>query len=110
MGSFSPSYGPNRRFPSRARRDRPHRGGGGWRDDAVSTGVGSGSKVPSEWCVANPPFNVGVDLGLYFSRHVGVGFLTRYSKASLEIASGDDENMSVDVGGVQVGAGVRFRF
>ena len=55
-------------------------------------------------------FNVGVDLGLYFSRHVGVGFLTRYSKASLEIASGDDENMSVDVGGMQVGAGVRFRF
>ncbi|MEO5820623.1 MAG: hypothetical protein ABIT71_08960 [Vicinamibacteraceae bacterium] len=50
-------------------------------------------------------FNVGVDVGYYFTRNVGVGGLVRFSSAATTFSLGD-----VDAGGALVGGGVRLRF
>ena len=50
-------------------------------------------------------FNLGVDVTYMVTRRIGAGALLRYAAASGEIAG-----VSVDVGGLQVGAGVRVRF
>jgi hypothetical protein len=49
-------------------------------------------------------FNVGADVGFYFSKYIGVGGIVRFSKASIPFAPGD-----LDVGGAEVGGGVRIR-
>ncbi len=66
-------------------------------------------------------WTVGADLSVFLTRHVGVGWLTRFSRAAADIAvspSGAffDEVLEaplsdrVELGGVLVSAGVRFRF
>jgi hypothetical protein len=62
-------------------------------------------------------FNVGADLSYFFVRSFGVGGLVRYSRATvtlpnLFLTSATDRpvNQDVDVGGITVGGGVRFRF
>ena len=63
----------------------------------------------------------GVDLSVFLTRHVGLGWLTRFSRASADIVvspSGAffDEVLEaplsdrVEFGGALVSAGVRFRF
>jgi hypothetical protein len=50
-------------------------------------------------------FNVGVDIGYYFTRHLGVGGVIRFSQTSVPFSLGD-----VDAGGAMVGGGLRLRF
>ena len=56
-------------------------------------------------------FNVGADVGVKLSKNVGVGGLIRYSRASMTFPlTNTAGGVSVDVGGVQAGGGVRFFF
>jgi hypothetical protein len=52
-------------------------------------------------------FNAGADASVFFSRYVGVQALFRYSKGTVSLGSNVG---SIDVGGVQAGAGLRIRF
>jgi hypothetical protein len=54
-------------------------------------------------------YNVGADVGFFFSRRVGVGGTIRFSAATVEmdVAGGTHE---VKAGGVQAGGGLRLRF
>lgn len=57
-------------------------------------------------------FNVGADVAYFFSRHVGVGGVIRFSRGTVTI---DPEPLSggsadLDAGATIVGGGVRFRF
>nr|ADI23822.1 hypothetical protein [uncultured gamma proteobacterium HF4000_48E10] len=54
--------------------------------------------------------NVGADVSMSFSRHVGIGGLVRFSRATLNLQSSDNDTVTVTVGGLQVGGGVRSRF
>ena len=49
-------------------------------------------------------FNVGADVGYYFTKYIGVGGIVRFSRASIPFSLGD-----LDVGGAMVGGGVRIR-
>ena len=55
-------------------------------------------------------FNAGVDVGALFSKHVGVGAIVRYSRASLQLPVSAGQEVEIHAGGLQVGGGVRFRF
>ena len=55
-------------------------------------------------------YHVGADVAVFFSRYVGVGGLVRLSRASVDFTSEDGGRVPVDVGGVQVGGGLRVRF
>jgi Bacterial SH3 domain len=55
-------------------------------------------------------FNAGVDLAARVSKHVGVGVIARYSRASVQLPASATENVTVRAGGLQVGGGVRFGF
>ena len=66
-------------------------------------------------------YGVGADLAVFFNRHVGVGWIGRYSRASATITLPDDgffatvleqTGVTTDVtfGGVSVSGGLRFRF
>ena len=55
-------------------------------------------------------YHVGADVAVFFSRYVGIGGLVRVSRATVDFTSEDGEPVSVDVGGVQVGGGLRVRF
>ena len=55
-------------------------------------------------------FNVGVDLAYYFSANVGVGLLVRLSEGEVDLDSPGGGQISVDAGGLQTAAGLRFRF
>ena len=50
-------------------------------------------------------FNVGADVGYFFTRNVGVGGIIRFSQTKVTFSLGE-----VDAGGAMVGGGVRFRF
>ena len=68
--------------------------------DAVSTSR-SNTKVG---------FNVGADVAYYFSDHVGIGWLTRYSAATVGLPSTGGGIVSVQVGGLHIAGGLRVRF
>ena len=55
-------------------------------------------------------FNVGADLTWTFSRYFGVGALLRYSHAKASLAASDSNSVSIDLGGMQAGLGLRVRF
>jgi len=55
-------------------------------------------------------FNAGVDVGFYFSEHVGVGGLLRFSRATVDFSLPDANVVSTDVGGLQMSGGLRVRF
>ncbi len=55
-------------------------------------------------------FNVGADVAYYFSSHIGIGWLTRYSRATVELRSADDRALDVQVGGLHAAGGLRLRF
>jgi len=55
--------------------------------------------------------NVGGDVGVFFTRQVGVGFLVQYSAATVALPSATtDATAEVKVGGLQAGFGLRLRF
>lgn len=57
-------------------------------------------------------FHAGVDTSYMFLRNAGVGAMLRYSRGSVDLlnpaASGGE--MTIDAGGLEIGAGLRFRF
>jgi hypothetical protein len=55
-------------------------------------------------------FNAGFDVSGRIARHVGIGFTARYSRASIQLPATATEDVSVRVGGLQVGGGVRYGF
>ncbi len=65
--------------------------------DAVA-GVQSASEIG---------FNVGVDFAYYFTSNVGVGWLTRYSKATIRgFSSAGGDLMTVEAGGMHTAGGI----
>jgi len=50
-------------------------------------------------------FNIGFDVGYYFTRNVGVGGIVRFSPVKVTFSLGE-----VDAGGAMVGGGLRLRF
>jgi hypothetical protein len=55
-------------------------------------------------------FNVGVDVAFYFTGNVGVGWLTRYSRAMVELPSATGETLDIEAGGLHTTVGLRLRF
>jgi hypothetical protein len=55
-------------------------------------------------------FNVGVDISYPLSSNLGVGTLIRYSRADVKFNDSDIGQQTVRAGGVEAGAGIRFRF
>ena len=55
-------------------------------------------------------FNAGLDFGFYFSRHIGVGGLLRFSRGTVYLDVPQAEALSVETGGLQSTVGLRIRF
>ncbi|MYK88548.1 MAG: hypothetical protein F4018_09490 [Acidobacteria bacterium] len=55
-------------------------------------------------------FHVGADVAYYFSSNVGIGWLTRYSRAAVELPSASGEMVEIDAGGLHTAVGLRVRF
>ena len=53
--------------------------------------------------------NVGADVSVMATRHVGGGFLVRYATGSVDLPAGSAQ-VSLDAGGFQIGGGLRVRF
>ena len=54
--------------------------------------------------------HAGVDVTYMVTGFVGVGFLARFTNGSVALPSADSGTLSLTVGGLQVGGGLRFRF
>jgi hypothetical protein len=54
--------------------------------------------------------HAGADVTLMLSRRIGVGGTLRFSRATFKFGTDHGQTVTVDAGGPQVGAGVRFRF
>ena len=55
-------------------------------------------------------FNAGADLVWMFSSQIGAGGLVRFARATVTEDAGNGRSLSVEAGGLQVAAGVRFLF
>jgi hypothetical protein len=55
-------------------------------------------------------FNVGADLTYRFSNAIGVGAMARYAAAKFDLEPEGGGPLTVNAGGFQIGAGLRFRF
>lgn len=55
-------------------------------------------------------FNVGSDVTWRFSRTIGIGGLVRYARAHPTLSAANNSAVQIDVGGLQVGAGLRLLF
>lgn len=55
-------------------------------------------------------FNAGADLWWMFSKSVGAGGLVQFTHVRANLDAGNERRVSVDAGGAQVGAGLRFVF
>jgi len=55
-------------------------------------------------------YNVGADVSVFFSRHVGVGVLARFTRGTVDLVSQDEGLVSIDTGGFHAGGGLRLRF
>lgn len=54
-------------------------------------------------------FHSGVDASWFFMRQIGVGLIVRYTSAEVDLKSpATGRDVPIDLGGVQVGGGVRF--
>ena len=51
-------------------------------------------------------YNVGADVAYYFSGKVGIGWLTRYSRGNLEVASAGEDTLDIQTGGLPHSRGV----
>jgi hypothetical protein len=67
------------------------------------------SATTTDRSVTAAGFNAGADLFWMFSRNVGAGGLVQITRATAKLPAGD-RTISVDAGGAQVGAGLRFVF
>ncbi len=76
----------------------------------TATFDGASTAEQSESTVGfNVGFNVGFDVAYYFSETLGVGWLARFSRATVDFPSQGTVG-GVDVGGFHTGAGLRVRF
>jgi hypothetical protein len=55
-------------------------------------------------------WHAGADVTWLFTREVGIGGLVRYTQASVDFSTPAGGSVSVDAGGLQIGAGLRVRF
>jgi opacity protein-like surface antigen len=55
-------------------------------------------------------FTVGADVSFMFTRSVGLGGHARFSRASATLSPASGQQTTIDLGGLQVGGGLRFRF
>jgi len=55
-------------------------------------------------------FNIGGDVAWKFSRNIGVGGMVRFARAQATLNATNNPAMKVDIGGVQVGGGIRLAF
>lgn len=61
-------------------------------------------------------FHAGADIGVFFTRVIGIGAVVRVSRASLDVENtlaatlGAGETVEIEAGGLQVGGGLRIRF
>ena len=55
-------------------------------------------------------YNLGADVAYYFSANVGIGWLARYSRATVELAPGNDDTLAIRAGGLHAAGGLRLRF
>ena len=55
-------------------------------------------------------FNVGGGVTYYLTESLGLSFVTRYSRASLEAMREGGQPISLELGGLRVGGGFRLRF
>jgi len=55
-------------------------------------------------------YHLGADAAFFFSRHIGLRGLVRFSRASVDFTSEDGGLVPVDLGGVQLSGGLRVRF
>ena len=54
--------------------------------------------------------NAGIEASVRVWRAVGVGVLVRYSRATLSFSPAPGTDVKIKAGGLQVGAGLHFRF
>ena len=55
-------------------------------------------------------YNVGADVSIYLSRHVGIGAVAQLARGTTSLTGTGGGVISIDVGGLQVGGGLRLRF
>jgi opacity protein-like surface antigen len=58
-------------------------------------------------------FHVGLDAQYMFMRNIGAGAMLRYSRGSVDLtapAGTSSGQIAIDTGGLEIGAGLRFRF
>ena len=55
-------------------------------------------------------FHAGADVAYYFSDTVGVGWLVRFSRATIALPSANDGMVSIPAGGLHTAGGLRVRF
>lgn len=55
-------------------------------------------------------FNVGGDVSVFFSEHLGVGGMARYSIGTLAYTTAAGDPLTTDAGGFHVGGGLRVKF
>lgn len=58
-------------------------------------------------------FHVGLDAQYMFIKNAGLGAMLRYSKGSVDLTAPGNttsETLKIDTGGLEIGAGLRFRF
>jgi hypothetical protein len=56
-------------------------------------------------------FNAGADVGVFFTRVVGVGAVVRFTQANVDLADPLSEtSVTMKAGGLQVGGGIRLKF
>ena len=55
-------------------------------------------------------FTVGADITYMYNRSIGVGGNVRFSRASATLSTASGQQTTVNLGGFQVGVGLRFRF
>lgn len=55
-------------------------------------------------------FTAGLDLSYLFNKHMGLGGLVRFSRATATFSAAAGSSSSVTLGGIQASAGLRIRF
>lgn len=55
-------------------------------------------------------YHLGADVVRWFGKTAGIGFLVRFSEASIDLDAPDGSTVSVDAGGPQAAVDLRFRF
>ncbi len=74
--------------------------------DTASLGSAT-TTTPSKSAVG---FNVGADVGFFFTRQIGVGVAATFTGASVDVPGLAGGTRQVKAGGAQVGGGLRIRF